>query len=215
MVALLVVGTRSIVGNGLAGDDSAEDNLAEGDSAESVVSQAAIVGEATCLYLAAVVSEAAIVGEVTFLYLAAAVAKAWSTRLLRLPVFLMVIVLRSAVFLIAVAVVALELSLTGVNVIFGCTFRRDLLLKSVQSMKSIRSMRLVATKLLEFTKRGEKSSLYTWSFSLCRFSFLLYHFVSWHLPGVSHHNLSSRSPLSSQLVPFEKARHARYFHARQ
>jgi hypothetical protein len=159
MVALLVVGTRSIVGNGLAGDDSAEDNLAGGDSAESVVSKAAIVGEATCLYLAA------------------AVAKAWSTRLLRLPVFLTVMVLRSAVFLIAVAVVALELSLTGVNVIFGCTFRRDLLLKSVQSMKSIRSMRLVATKLLEFTKMGEKSSLYTWSFSLCRFSFLLYHFV--------------------------------------
>lgn len=102
-MALLVVGTRSIVGNGLAGDDSAEDNLAGGDSAESAVSEPGIVGEATCLYLAA------------------AVAKAWSTRLLRLPVFLTVMVLRSAVFLIAVAVVALEVSLTGVNVIFGCT----------------------------------------------------------------------------------------------
>jgi hypothetical protein len=32
-----------------------------------------------------------------------------------------VMVLRSAVFFIAVAVVVLELSLTGVNVIFGCT----------------------------------------------------------------------------------------------
>ena len=104
------------MGNSLAADDWAEDNLAGGDSAESVVSEAAIVGEAT------------------FLYLAAAVAKAWSTRLLQLPVFLTVMVLRNDNFMITVAVVALELSLTGVNVIFDCTFRRDLLLKSVRSM---------------------------------------------------------------------------------
>jgi hypothetical protein len=60
----------------LAGDNSAEGDpveSAEGDFAQSVA------------------SEATIIGEVTFLHLAV-VAKAWSTRVLHLPAFLTVMV---------------------------------------------------------------------------------------------------------------------------